>query len=252
MNKYEPAYVKVANHIREKITSKEYLPDSKLVNERKLCEIYDVSRSTIRKALDILEQEGYITRKQGRGTFVSSFKTVRELSGFLSITEDLQKQGKSVETDLVNFSKLHITEITKKIRDKLNSDEKYIYKIERLKYVNNNPFSFIISYLPETRCKVGHPNLLSGSLYKFFSEQCDITVDAVDQILEIVKCNSRISNYLEIEPEEPLFLLSGITYDTENKPIEYFKGYYRADTVYFHMYVNRLEEQGLTKKGIKI
>ncbi|MFW5996357.1 MAG: GntR family transcriptional regulator [Halanaerobiaceae bacterium] len=251
MSKSEPAYVRVANQIRDRITNKELLPDSKLDNERELCEIYDVSRPTVRKALDILEQEGYITRKQGRGTFVRSSRTVRELSGFLSITEDLQKQGKSVKTDLINFSKLHKTEIKKKIRAELDSDGGFFYKIERLRYVNGNPFSFIISYIPADRCEVARPDLLNGSLYKFFSEECDITVDAVDQILEIAKSKSRISNYLEIEPEEPLFLLSGITYDVKEKPVEYFKGYYIADTVYFHMYVNKKEEQAVTRKGIK-
>jgi DNA-binding LacI/PurR family transcriptional regulator len=66
----ESYYEQIKENILNRITSGEYKTDEKIPSERELCELYSVSRTTIRKAIDELVAEGILTRKSGRGTFV--------------------------------------------------------------------------------------------------------------------------------------------------------------------------------------
>ena len=68
---FVPLYRKIYLDLKEKINSKEFAPGQKLPCERDLCELYGVKRVTIRKSLEMLAQEGLISKQMGRGSFVS-------------------------------------------------------------------------------------------------------------------------------------------------------------------------------------
>lgn len=77
--------------LKSKITSGEYMPEYKFPKELDLCKELDVSRTTLRQALDKLEQAGLIFRHQGKGTFVSSkteTKTVEASKKFMILMDN--------------------------------------------------------------------------------------------------------------------------------------------------------------------
>src|SRR5699024_586858 len=75
-----PLYTQLVEVLRDKIQSKELVPGGKLPSERELCEIYDVSRITVRNAISRAENEGLVERIQGMGTFVATTKYKQSLS----------------------------------------------------------------------------------------------------------------------------------------------------------------------------
>lgn len=84
---YLPKYLKIKNQIEEVINQGEIKPGDKLPTESELTGKYNVSRHTVRKALNILQQEGLLEKKQGVGTFVSeSIKKESKNIGFVSIS----------------------------------------------------------------------------------------------------------------------------------------------------------------------
>lgn len=82
-NKSGVYYKEVIEDIMDKINSKELEVGDKLLSERELCDLYSVSRTTIRKAIDVLVTEGYLNKEAGKGTFVKNNK------GLLSNNEQL-------------------------------------------------------------------------------------------------------------------------------------------------------------------
>lgn len=65
-----PIYQQIMNTIVGKIEKGDYLPGEKLPSERELAQLYDVNRMTVKKAMDMLVDTGYLYRCVGRGTFV--------------------------------------------------------------------------------------------------------------------------------------------------------------------------------------
>src|SRR5512137_1784135 len=92
-NDYLPRYYQLANILRERIASGELEAHQSIPSERQLEEIYSVSRTTIRQAIDLLVRQGFLYREHGRGTFVSPQKLQKGISELTSFTEDMKQRG---------------------------------------------------------------------------------------------------------------------------------------------------------------
>ena len=89
-----PLYLQIADDIRNKIKSGELKENSRIPTEAELSQSYQVSRITIRKALEILEDEEILVRRQRLGTFVSARKMSRSLNCFMGFTKSCELSGK--------------------------------------------------------------------------------------------------------------------------------------------------------------
>lgn len=100
----KPAYVAIADTLRGRIESRELEPGDKLPPERELVETFGVARMTVRHALDLLQLEGIIERKRGRtgGTFVRSLPPVIDMTGTVSLTDQLKELGYEIDSEKVS------------------------------------------------------------------------------------------------------------------------------------------------------
>ena len=94
----QPKYKTVYNVLKQEIRDGEYKPDELLPPEHMIESRFGVSRTTVRRALDMLSRDGYVGAKQGSGTMVLDFSTVQKLGALTSITETLRGRGKEVTT----------------------------------------------------------------------------------------------------------------------------------------------------------
>ena len=92
-NSSEPLYQQLEQTLKAKIEHNQWHKGDKLPTELELSRQYDVSRITIRKALDSLVKSGYIVRRSGKGTFVTNEKIQRPISGASSFTEICHAMG---------------------------------------------------------------------------------------------------------------------------------------------------------------
>ena len=100
MNSGSPQYLEIEAVLREEVAS--LPPNTALPTEVQLAKRFSVSRITLRRALDMLEHSGLISRQRGRGTIVSPHKVLRRFSPLLSFEHDLRDQGIEFETLLVS------------------------------------------------------------------------------------------------------------------------------------------------------
>lgn len=94
----KPLYIQLKQIIADDIKKGVYSPSVKLPTENELCETYNVSRITVRKAILDLVEEGWLVRQQGKGTFVKSPKLKRELIAVNGYSEFMESTGKNRNT----------------------------------------------------------------------------------------------------------------------------------------------------------
>lgn len=88
-----PKYFSLKRDIIRKIEMEEFTGDMPILSEREMMELYQVSRITVRKAIDELVKEGYLYKVQGKGTYVKSDENSQDLFAITSCTEDVQRLG---------------------------------------------------------------------------------------------------------------------------------------------------------------
>src|SRR3990172_10250368 len=102
MNGRTPRYHRIAVELREKIRSGVIEPGHRLSNQRQLAREFGVTLMTLRQALDLLEREGLITRRHGRGTYVTAPTIDYDILQLQAFANDLRNLGESVETRVLS------------------------------------------------------------------------------------------------------------------------------------------------------
>lgn len=99
-----PLYCQLAETIEKKIDSGEWNVGTCIPSERELSSIYNMSRITVRKAIDELERKGKLEKVQGKGTYVLNHQIVQNLNAVYSFSKEMEKQGKITSTKLIERS----------------------------------------------------------------------------------------------------------------------------------------------------
>lgn len=232
-----PLYYQLMDIIIEMIEIENLKEHDRLPSERELCEKYDVSRSTVRQAIQELEKEGYIYREHGKGTFVSPQKMKQELLEFYSFTEEMKKIGKDPTSKVLDFKIIDSNEkIAKKMNLKIDSK---VYKFTRLRLADDEPMMLETSYVPYHR----FPNLTKDELqekpmYDIFIEKYNISFTKAEEIFQSVLTRDFEAEYLKYPENYPSMMIERITYE-RNIIIEYTKGIARGDRFKYHVILDK-------------
>lgn len=145
----KPLYLQLASVIRSELCEN-LDPNDRLPSEREICRVYDVSRTTVRLAMKELEDQGYIYRVHGKGTFVSAInKNKQNLGDYYSFTEQTKRQGKVPKSLVLEFE---IVNSNYFIAGQLGIDPgNKIIRFVRLRLADNIPMMVETTYLPYDR-----------------------------------------------------------------------------------------------------
>ena len=154
-----PVYYQLKNDLISKISEGVWKPGDCISSERELCDIYGVSRMTIRQAIGELVQEGILLRIKGKGTFVCE-QTFKQ-KDMMSFTEIVKQMGKKLRSEIVEFEKVSTPE---DLTDIFLLDE--LYKITRKRIVDDECVAIEEVYIPVDYCGYIDEEMLKGSLFK--------------------------------------------------------------------------------------
>lgn len=222
-----PKYHQLREILREEI--KFWEPHQSIPSEAELCRSYDVSRTTVRKALDYLIYEGLLYRVQGKGTFVGSQKVrgryVQESAGFF---EDMETRGLPHTTQVL---KKEIIEADKALAKTLQLQVgDRVYRMERLRFVDEEPVNLAISHVPYKLCPtLISDNFTTHSLYRTLQQKYGYSVHHGTRVIEIQYASPKEAKHLKIPSRAPLLVVIGTMYDKNDVPIEYGLAKNRAD-----------------------
>ena len=226
--KHTPIYVQIGDAIRQQIEFGVLKVGDVLSSERELCEQLNVSRMTVRAALDKLVQDGLLIRQHGRGTIVAAAKITRSASAFVSFTEDMQARGFQVRSQVLAFRAESAAPATA-AQLGLETGGKVIF-LHRVRFTDDEPLAVERVYLPFGRFNALLNNdMAARSLYTVLEQEFDCYPTVADETVEAVILTANDADVLQVAHGSPALLARRITRDRDSMPIEAVETLYRAD-----------------------
>jgi GntR family transcriptional regulator len=225
-----PRYYQLANILREQISNGSLNAHQPIPAERQLEMIYSVSRTTIRRAIDLLVQQGFLYREHGRGTFVSPQKLQKGISDLTSFTEDMKQRGLVPGQKILEIGYVHPSDEVRQHLE-LKEDTGKVLRIERLRLGDGVPMGLQTSFLclPEQQTVTREELEEYGSIYKLLQEKFHLIPTEADETLEVTLATPREASLLQIESGSPLLLSERTTYSQFRRVFEFVKILYRGD-----------------------
>ncbi len=222
-----PLYCQLADIIKEKIETREWEEHKRLPPERLLCELYGVSRATVRQAMQELEVNGYIYKVQGRGTFVKPAKIKQDLLGFYSFTEEMRKLGKKPSSRVKDFT---VENSTEKIAKKMNlKPGEKVYKFTRLRLADGEPMMLETTYIPHDKFPgITGEKLENNPLYEVLSNEHGLSLTMAEERFFPVLTRENEAELLQNLPHSPSMMIERLTYSGDLL-VEYTVGIARGD-----------------------
>ena len=234
-----PKYYQLASILRQKIEDGEWQPRSPIPSERQLEVMYNISRTTIREAINNLVQQGYLYREHGRGTFVSPQKLQKGLMELTSFSEDLVKRG--MEPGQIIRSLARIVPPPKVLQRLELAPGSTVCRIERIRLGDGTPIGLQTSYLaltPEQEITLEELEA-NGSLYRILRDKLHIFPTEADETLEVTLATPEEASLLGIATAAPLLLSERVLFSQERRPVEYVKILYRGDRYQYYTHSKR-------------
>ncbi|KKI90868.1 GntR family transcriptional regulator [Bacillus sp. SA1-12] len=219
-----PLYVQLKESIRSSILNGQLKYGEKIPTEIELSESHKISRITVRKAILELVEEGYLIKKQGKGTFVSKPKIERKIVHFLSFSDACKANGLKAGSKVI---KKEIIQPTPKDQEKLQLDENdaMVY-IQRVRYGGDSPVMLENNYFSYKNYHFLLSENLETSLYQTLEEKHQIKPSHSGELsLEIVRATEDQAELLEVATGEPLFYMDTVIFDEHNRPVHIGKQY---------------------------
>lgn len=223
-----PLYYQVKESLLEKIKSKQFNVGDLIPSEAELQEQYKVSRITVRRAIQELVQEGHLYTQQGKGTFVSKPKASQELNLISSWAETMEELGMEPKSKLISFTEEPAPVNIAKLLNIPIGDK--VYKLERLRYANNEPTCIMTNYLaPAVVPGFREKGLKCESLYEMLEKQYNIVLSRAEETVEAKAAKASEASLLNVKRGFPLLYATRVTYDISDRPVEVVISVSRAD-----------------------
>ena len=230
-----PLWFQIKERLRAAISDGGLGAGDQLPTEHELMDMYSVSRTTVRSALQALANEGLVDRAAGRGTFVSSSRVDQPATRLAGFHEDMVDRGyvPSARALRVEFGQAPVEEASR-----LGVEEgQRMLIVERLLLADDSPIAFHRSLIPQWVLGTGEPfsdaDLESKSLYDLMADRSGSRPRSAEQTIEATAANPRASHLLDVEVGSPLLRVERISFDRFAAPVEWVELFYRADRYRF-------------------
>ena len=203
-----------------------------LPTEDILIERFEVSRITVRRAIQNLVGRGLVEIHRGKGTFVAAPKMTQELTELSGFVEDMHALGRKPTARVI--SKEVVTADTAVANHLALTKGERVVRIRRVRLADGVPLSFDETFLPlEIGKKIVTNNLKVEPIFSLLESKYDIPLIEAEYKLEALAADAEVASALRVKQGSPIFRIERTSYSTGNRPVDYEKLYYRGDLVRF-------------------
>lgn len=228
-----PIYIQIHNQIKQAIEAGRWAVGDRIPSERELAGQFDVSRMTLRQAIQTLVDEGILERRVGAGTFVANQKVQEKMSGVTSFTDLMLAKGKVPSSKTISY---HVTSPSLSESEKLAlKANEQVLRMERIRYGDDVPICFEVATVPERLVKQFTKDEITSSLYRTLEEKASLMPGKAQQTVSAMSASERIAEYLSVRRGDALLRLRQISYLQTGEPFEYVRTQYVGNRFEFYL-----------------
>lgn len=227
-----PLYAQVEAALASGIADGTWPPGTQLPPEDDLVARFEISRTTVRKAIQNLAARGLVEIRRGKGTFVTQPKITQELTELSGFVEDMQALGRHPTARVVDKRLVAAGEAV--ARQLALPSGITVMRIQRVRLADGVPMSFDETYLPrEIGEKIAAHDLEAEPIFTLLEQRYNLPLTEAEYRLEAVSATPEVAAALEVAAGSPIFLIERTSYCVGHQPIDYEKLYYRGDAIRF-------------------
>ncbi|AVP61992.1 MULTISPECIES: trehalose operon repressor [Clostridium] len=234
----ESKYLTIYNEISNKIENNKIQSGEKLPSENEMMKEYNVSRDTIRKALNLLESNGYIQKVKGKGSFVIDInKFDFPVSGLTSFKELSTKMGVESNT-LVKELKLMKPDnfLMKQLNLSKNDD---VWKVIRVREINNKKIILDKDFFNKKYVPLLTKDICENSIYEYLENELGLKISFAKKEITVQQATEEDKSYLDFENYNMIVVVKNYIYLDDMSLFQYTESRHRPDRFKFVEFARR-------------
>lgn len=228
-----PLYAQIVQYYGDRIDAEKLAEGDQMPTEEEIGGLFNVSRITVRKALDELSRRGYIQKVHGKGSFVTGRKMEMQLNHLIGFSEEMRLLGLTPSTQLLEQG---IEPPGPKAAEALEMDPaQKVYTFTRLRCANAVPIAVERVSLPFHRFPGLENHDLTSSLYALLRERYGCERHWARQRIQAAAAGKRDAERLGVKPGFPVMLIDRVTHEPDGRPFEYVHSTYNSQRYVFNV-----------------
>lgn len=234
MKKFERIYL----DLKDKITAGVYPMSTLLPSENDLASQYDVSRGTIRQALNMLEQHGYINKRQGKGNVVLNYAAyIFPISGIKSYKEIVDEHQLDVETLVILNERIKVPDFIKDAID-IDPDEEFIHLV-RIRRINGDVQIIDHDYIRVAVVPDISNEIAAVSIYDYFEHDLGLSISYAHKEFYAEKADAIDQEYFALTSDDYVITVNSFVYLKDATFFQYTISRHRLETFKFQAIARR-------------
>ncbi|SHK59598.1 trehalose operon repressor [Tepidibacter formicigenes] len=231
-------YLAIYNEIITKIESGEIESNTKLSSENELMKEYSVSRDTIRKSLNLLEQNGYIQKIKGKGSFVLDInKFDFPVSGLTSFKELSEKIGVKSSTIV---KELELIKPDKFLMKQLNvSKDDEVWKVIRVREIGDKKIILDKDFFNKKFVPVLTKDICEDSIFEYIENELGLRIGFAKKEITVQQATEEDKKYLDLENYNMIVVVKNYIYLDDTSLFQYTESRHRPDKFKFVDFARR-------------
>lgn len=229
MNK--PRYLQIADTLIDKIDSGELSSGAILPTEGELQKEFDVSRVTIRKAMQLLVDKDLLFRQRGSGTYVKAPKAQHNALQLTGFVEEVSAQGKTPSSKIITFELIECNELVASKLGVVVGEE--VYSIRRLRMIDNEPEVLEHTFLPVALFPDLSIKAMRSSKYDYIEKTKGLKIKLSRQSIKPQILDKKTANELNMDESDPVIRVDSVGELESGAIFEYTIHYFRVNQYSF-------------------
>ena len=234
---FVPRYYQVYTVLSQRVREGEWPAEVAMPTEQDFAKTFGVSRVTIRKALNMLQEERLILRQQGRGTFALPPPRRPNRTNFSGLLENIVEFELHTKVRIISFGKVAIPADAARLLEIATGTRSL--KIVRVRSDNQTPFSFSTCFVTEPEADLLAEHSLGNRTVSSALEKAGVPTASAEQRLSATVAGVEVAKQLRVEVGAPLISMTRVMRNENGRPIELIRALYRPDKYEYRVNLSR-------------
>jgi len=234
---FVPRYYQVYTVLAQRVREGEWSADAPMPTEQEFAASFGVSRVTIRKALNMLQEEKLVLRQQGRGTFALPPPRRPGRANFSGLLENVADFELHTKVRVLSFGKVALPDEPARLLECESGAA--ALKIVRVRSDSQTPFSYTTTYVPEPESELLDEATLGNQTVSSALTKAGVTTASAEQRLSATVAGIDVARHLRIDVGAPLISMTRVMRNGEGRPVEVIQALYRPDKYEYRVNLSR-------------